>query len=107
MTLSYSLTLTRATLVSIQVLDAAEAIDRVGAKAARAKISVAKVYAPRAVLKIIDRVIQVHGGKGVSDKIPLAAMYASVRTLRLADGPDHVHLRTIAKEELRRSTSKL
>ncbi len=83
------------------VLDAAKAIDTHGAKAARGKISIAKVYAPNAVLAIIDRVIQIYGGAGVSDKVPLAAMYASVRTLRLADGPDFAHLRTIAKEEIR------
>ena len=83
------------------VLDAAKAIDIHGAKAARGKISIAKVYAPNAILAIIDRVIQIYGGAGVSDKVPLAAMYASVRTLRLADGPDFAHLRTIAKEEIR------
>jgi len=83
------------------VLDAARAIDENGAKAARGKISVAKVYAPNAILAILDRVIQIYGGAGVSDKVPLAAMYASVRTLRLADGPDFAHLRTIAKEEIR------
>ena len=53
-------------------------------------------------LKIIDRAIQVHGGGGVSDDFPLAAMYAHMRTLRLADGPDEVHKMTIARHELRR-----
>jgi acyl-CoA dehydrogenase len=53
-------------------------------------------------LKIIDRAIQVHGGGGVSDDFPLAWMYAHIRTLRLADGPDEVHKLTIARQELRR-----
>ena len=53
-------------------------------------------------LRVIDRAIQVHGGGGVSDDFPLAVMYARSRTLRLADGPDEVHKRTIARGELRR-----
>jgi acyl-CoA dehydrogenase len=53
-------------------------------------------------LKVIDRAIQVHGGGGVSDDFPLASMYAHMRTLRLADGPDEVHKMTIARRELRR-----
>jgi acyl-CoA dehydrogenase len=53
-------------------------------------------------LRVIDRAIQAHGGGGVSDDFPLAAMYAGIRTLRLADGPDEVHRRQIARRELRR-----
>jgi acyl-CoA dehydrogenase len=52
--------------------------------------------------QVIDRAIQVHGGAGVSDDFPLAAMYAHARTLRIADGPDEVHLMTVARRELRR-----
>jgi acyl-CoA dehydrogenase len=55
-------------------------------------------------LKVIDRAIQVHGGGGVSDDFPLAMMYAHLRTLRLADGPDEVHKLTIARQELRKHT---
>jgi acyl-CoA dehydrogenase len=89
------------------VLDAANSIDSVGAKAARSKISIAKVYTPNAILALIDRVIQIFGGAGVSDKFPLAAMYSACRTLRIADGPDNVHLSTIAKEEIRRGRSRV
>jgi acyl-CoA dehydrogenase len=60
------------------------------------------VIAPRVALNVLDRAIQVHGGGGVSDDFPLAQMWAGMRTLRLADGPDEVHLETIAKLELRR-----
>jgi acyl-CoA dehydrogenase len=83
-------------------LKAAWMIDEVGAKAARAEIAAIKVATPRAALDVIDRAIQVFGGAGVSDDTPLAAMYALARTLRLADGPDEVHLRDIARVELRK-----
>ena len=53
-------------------------------------------------LKVVDRAIQVHGGGGLSDDFPLARMYAHLRTLRMADGPDEVHKMTIARRELRR-----
>ena len=86
------------------VLNAAAALDTIGAKAARSQISEAKVYTPACVLGIIDRVIQIFGGAGVSDKFPLASMYSAARTLRLADGPDNVHLETIAKVEIRRAS---
>ena len=66
------------------------------------EIAAIKVAAPQAALKVIDRAIQVHGGAGVSDDFPLAAMYALQRSLRIADGPDEVHKRTIARRELRR-----
>lgn len=86
----------------LTVLEAARALDERGAKAARGAIAAAKALAPSAVLTILDRAIQVHGGAGVSDGTPLAAMWAAVRTLRLADGPDVVHLETVAKLELAR-----
>lgn len=85
------------------VQDAASALDKLGNKEARAKVSAAKFQTPRTVIKVIDRIIQIFGGAGVSDKFPLAAIYAAARTLRLADGPDNVHLETIAKVEIARS----
>ena len=83
-------------------LKAAAMIDSVGAKGARTEIAAIKVVAPRVACDVIDRAIQVHGGAGVSDDTPLAGMYAGARSLRLADGPDEVHLRDIARQELRR-----
>lgn len=83
-------------------LKAAWMIDRVGAKGARTEIAAIKVAAPRAALNVLDRAIQVFGGMGVSDDVPLASMWALARTLRLADGPDQVHLRDIARAELRK-----
>jgi acyl-CoA dehydrogenase len=76
-------------------------MDTVGNKHARTEIAAIKVAAPNVALKIIDRAIQVQGGGGVSDDFPLASMYAHMRTLRLADGPDEVHKMTIARHELR------
>jgi alkylation response protein AidB-like acyl-CoA dehydrogenase len=87
----------------LTVLEAARALDEVGNKAARGHIAAAKAMAPSTVLKIIDRSIQVHGGAGVSDVTPLSGLWAAARTLRLADGPDVVHLETIAKLELSRA----
>jgi acyl-CoA dehydrogenase len=75
-------------------------IDRVGARGARSEIAAIKVIAPRVALNVLDRAIQVHGGAGVSDDFPLARMWAGMRTLRLADGPDEVHVRTVARQEL-------
>jgi acyl-CoA dehydrogenase len=77
-------------------------MDTVGNKHARTEISAIKVAAPEVALRVVDRAIQVHGGGGVSDDFPLATMYAHLRTLRLADGPDEVHKRSIARRELRR-----
>jgi acyl-CoA dehydrogenase len=81
-------------------LKAAWMIDNVGAKGARTEISAIKVVAPRVALNVLDRAIQVHGGAGVSDDFPLAAMWAGMRTLRLADGPDEVHVGMVARQEL-------
>ena len=81
-------------------LKAAWMIDNVGARGARTEIAAIKVVAPRVALNVIDRAIQVHGGAGVSDDFPLAAMWAGMRTLRLADGPDEVHTMTVARQEL-------
>ncbi|MGC1209721.1 MAG: acyl-CoA dehydrogenase family protein [Micromonospora sp.] len=83
-------------------LKAAWMIDRYGAKGARSEIAAIKVIAPRVALEVIDRAIQVHGGAGVSDDFPLASMYAGARTLRIADGPDEVHVRDVARREIRR-----
>jgi acyl-CoA dehydrogenase len=84
------------------VLKTAWLIDRKGASAARTEISAIKVIAPRVACAVLDRAIQVHGGGGVSDDFPLARLYAAARTLRLADGPDEVHIRSVAREELHR-----
>jgi len=89
-------------MARLLTLKAAWLMDTVGNKHARTEISAIKVAAPNVALKVIDRAIQVHGGGGVSDDFPLASMYAHVRTLRLADGPDEVHKRSIARRELRR-----
>lgn len=79
---------------------ASHVIDTEGNKAARTLVAMAKVAVPRAATAVIDRAIQVHGGAGVTDVTPLAAMYGWHRAMRLFDGPDEVHLRSIAKTEL-------
>ena len=86
------------------VLKTAWLIDTVGAKAAAAEVAAIKVVVPRMACRVIDDAIQVHGGAGVSDDFPLAAMYAAARTLRIADGPDEVHVRTVARAETQRSS---
>jgi acyl-CoA dehydrogenase len=85
------------------VLKTAHLIDTVGARAARAEVAAIKIAAARAACDVIDRAIQVHGGAGVSQDTPLARFYATARTLRLVDGPDEVHLRTVARTELARA----
>jgi acyl-CoA dehydrogenase len=77
-------------------------MDTVGNKAARSEIAMIKVIAPNMALRVIDRAIQAHGGGGVCDDFFLASLWANVRTLRLADGPDEVHREAIAKLELKR-----
>ena len=84
------------------VLKTAWMMDTVGNRKAATEIAAIKVKAPQMALTIIDRAIQVHGGGGVTDDFPLASFYAHQRTLRLADGPDEVHKRSIARRELRR-----
>jgi acyl-CoA dehydrogenase len=88
-------------MARLLTLKAAWLIDTVGNKHARTEIAAIKVAAPAVALKVIDRAIQVHGGGGVSQDFPLAWLYAHIRTLRLADGPDEVHKMTIARRELR------
>jgi acyl-CoA dehydrogenase len=84
-------------------LQAAHLMDTAGNKAARAQIAMIKVVAPNVALQVVDRAIQAHGAAGVSQDTFLAYAWASSRTLRLADGPDEVHLETIAKLELRKT----
>ncbi len=83
-------------------LKAADLMDKVGNKSARAEIAMIKVVAPSMALRVIDRAVQIHGAAGVSDDFGLAAAWAAVRTLRLADGPDEVHRSSVAKLELGR-----
>jgi acyl-CoA dehydrogenase len=89
-------------MIRLLTMKTAWLMDTVGNRHARVEIAAIKVAAPQVALKVIDRAIQVHGGGGVSDDFPLASMWAHQRTLRLADGPDEVHKRTIAQRELRR-----
>src|SRR5580658_5180130 len=84
-------------------LKAAYLMDTVGNKAARAEIAMIKVVAPNVTLRVLDRAIQAHGGAGVSQDTFLASAWAMVRTLRLADGPDEVHIESVAKWELARN----
>ncbi|MBU8769125.1 acyl-CoA dehydrogenase [Cytobacillus oceanisediminis] len=83
-------------------LKAAHMMDTAGNKAAKTEIAMIKVVAPSMALKVIDRAIQAFGAAGVSDDVPLAALWANARTLRLADGPDEVHRAQIAKLELKK-----
>ena len=83
-------------------LHAAHMMDTVGNKEARQQIAMIKVAAPRVALKVIDDAIQAHGGGGVTSDFGLARAYANIRTLRLADGPDEVHCRAIARSEFKK-----
>ena len=87
------------------VLKSAWLMDTVGNAAARTEVAAIKVSALQVAQQVLDRAIQVHGAAGVSEDTPLARMYALTRALRIADGPDEVHLRTIAKQELNRVES--
>jgi alkylation response protein AidB-like acyl-CoA dehydrogenase len=87
-------------------LKAADMMDKAGNKAAKLEIAMIKVAAPRVALRIIDDAIQAHGAAGVTSDFGLAAAYAHIRTLRLADGPDEVHNRSIARMELSRYTNR-
>jgi acyl-CoA dehydrogenase len=89
-------------MIRLLTMKTAWLMDTVGNRHARVEIAAIKVAAPEVALRVIDRAIQVHGGGGVSGDFPLAQLYAHMRTLRLADGPDEVHKRTIAQRELRR-----
>lgn len=88
-------------------LKAAYMMDKVGNKAARTEIAMIKVIAPNVTLRVLDRAIQAHGGAGVCQDTFLAGAWASVRTLRLADGPDEVHAESIARWELKKYMPKL
>jgi acyl-CoA dehydrogenase len=92
-------------MIRLLTLKTAWLMDTAGNRDARTEIAAIKVAAPNIALRILDRAIQVHGGGGVSDDFPLASMWAHQRTLRLADGPDEVHKRTIAMHEMRRWNS--
>ncbi|MDP8916095.1 MAG: acyl-CoA dehydrogenase, partial [Pseudomonadota bacterium] len=87
-------------------LKAADMMDKAGNKAARLEIAMIKVAAPRMALKVIDDAIQAFGGAGVSTDAGLAYAYAQIRTLRIADGPDEVHARTIARMEYGRQADE-
>ena len=84
------------------VLKTAWLVDRHGAEGARTEIAAIKVIAPRVASSVLDRAIQLHGGAGVSSDLLLSRMWASARVLRIADGPDEVHIRTVARRELAR-----
>ena len=93
----------RITLESLRllVLKTAWLMDTVGNRKAMTEIQAIKIAVPRAVQQILDRAIQVHGGAGVSSDTPLAEMYAGLRSLRLADGPDEVHLSSLGRAQLK------
>jgi alkylation response protein AidB-like acyl-CoA dehydrogenase len=75
-------------------------MDRVGNKVAAPEIAMIKVVAPRMCLNVVDRAIQAHGGAGLHSDLPLAGFFGWARSLRFADGPDEVHLRAIARNEI-------
>jgi acyl-CoA dehydrogenase len=87
-------------------LKAAHSMDVLGNQLARDQIAAIKIVAPRMACNVLDRAIQAHGGGGVSQDFPLAQAYAGARSLRIADGPDEVHLRTVAQEEYKKFRAK-
>jgi acyl-CoA dehydrogenase len=93
-------------MARLLVLKTAWLMDTVGNEHARIEISGIKFAVPQICLRVIDRAIQVHGGAGVSDDFPLAYMYAQMRTLRIADGPDEVHKLSLTRQELRRQRER-
>ena len=94
-------------MARLLTLKAAYMMDTVGNKVARTEIAMIKVAAPNIALKVIDDAIQAHGGGGVTSDFGLAKMYSGIRTLRLADGPDEVHNRTIARLEFKKYKDKM
>jgi acyl-CoA dehydrogenase len=84
------------------ILKTAWLMDTVGNKEARTEIAAIKVDAPSVALGVVDRAIQIHGGLGVTEDVPLAGFWAHLRAMRIADGPDEVHKRTIARQELQK-----
>jgi acyl-CoA dehydrogenase len=96
----------RIDMARLLTLDAAHAMDTLGNRAAAAKIAMIKIVAPEVACDVLDWAIQAHGGEGLCDDTPLAALYAWQRSLRIADGPDEVHRETCAKLELRRYADK-
>jgi acyl-CoA dehydrogenase len=77
-------------------------MDTIGNRAAKTEIAAIKVDAPNVAIRVVDRAIQIHGGLGVTEDVPLAGFWAHLRAMRIADGPDEVHKRTIARQELRK-----
>lgn len=88
-------------------LSCAEQMDLYGARAVRDKIASIKVSVPQLTFRVVDRAIQIHGGAGVNDDLPLARILVGLRSLRIADGPDAVHQRTVATMELKRAAKKM
>ena len=87
-------------------LSCAAALDEIGPRLARDKIAGIKVAVPELTYRVVDRAIQVHGGAGLCDDFPLARFLSGLRTLRIADGPDAVHRRTLALMEMKKQMSK-
>jgi acyl-CoA dehydrogenase len=94
-------------MIRLLTLKAAHMMDTVGNKEAQTEIAAIKIAAPNIALKIVDRAIQVHGAAGVSEDTALARLYAWHRAMRIFDGPDEVHMRTIARTEIGREQSAL
>ena len=94
----------RIDMARLLTLKAAWMMDTVGNKVARTEIAMIKVVAPKLACDVIDWAMQVHGGAAMSDDTPLAYFYAWARALRFADGPDEVHIRSVARQELKAHT---